>query len=254
LSAFLAAVGDVLMAQVKVLAFDVFGTLVDWRTSIAREAAAIFASIGRDDIDPPAFADAWRALYQPAMQTVRSGERPFTRLDVLNRETLDTLLDQHDVKGLDETARHDFAFAWRRLDPWPDTVRGIAALREIHPVVTLSNGNIALTMEIARRTGMVFDAILGAEATGFYKPLPQSYLATADLLGIAPAQLCLVACHHSDLSAARACGLQTAYVDRSMEYGGRTAPDAHMAQDWEWSVGSLTELATIMTVNQEPLA
>ncbi|OYY76053.1 MAG: haloacid dehalogenase, type II [Sphingomonas sp. 28-62-20] len=233
------------MAKVKMLAFDVFGTLVDWRTSIAREAQAVFARAGRDDIDPAGFADAWRGLYQPAMEAVRSGKRPFTRLDVLNRETLDMLLAAHDVK-LDDAAAQDFAFAWRRLDPWPDVVDGLARLRALFPIVTLSNGNIALTMEVARRGGMTFDAILGAEAVQAFKPMPAAYLRTADLLGIAPGELCLVAAHHSDLAAARGCGLTCAYIHRPMEYGGATAPDDHMAQDWEWSAGSLVELAVAM--------
>ena len=233
------------MAKVKTLAFDVFGTLVDWRTSIARETQAVFARVGRDDIDPAGFADAWRGLYQPAMEAVRSGKRPFTRLDVLNRETLDVLLAAHDVM-LDDAAAQDLAFAWRRLDPWPDVVEGLARLKARYPVVTLSNGNIALTMEIARRGGMTFDAILGAEAVQAFKPMPAAYLRTADLLGIAPEELCLVAAHHSDLAAARGCGLTCAYIDRPMEYGGATAPDAPMAQDWEWSVGSLIELAATM--------
>lgn len=233
---------NVKMPFPKILAFDVFGTLVDWRTSIAREAAMVFAKAGRSDIDPAGFADAWRGLYQPAMEAVRSGKRPFTRLDVLNRETLDTLLAAHDITLAEETAR-DFAFAWRRLDPWPDAVAGLTRLKARFPVVTLSNGNIALTMELARRATLPFDAILGAEAVQAFKPTPEAYLRTADLLGIAPGELCLVAAHHSDLAAARACGLQTAYVDRPMEYGGQTAPDAHMAQDWEWSAGDLEALA-----------
>ncbi|MBX9684146.1 MAG: haloacid dehalogenase type II [Hyphomicrobium sp.] len=233
------------MAKVKMLAFDVFGTLVDWRTSIARETQAVFARVGRDDIDPAGFADAWRGLYQPAMEAVRSGKRPFTRLDVLNRETLDVLLAAHHVE-LDNAAAQDLAFAWRRLDPWPDVVEGLARLKARYPVVTLSNGNIALTMEIARRAGMTFDAILGAEAVHAFKPMPAAYLRTADLLGIAPEALCLVAAHHSDLAAARGCGLTCAYIDRPMEYGGATAPDAPMAQDWEWSAGSLVELAAAM--------
>jgi 2-haloacid dehalogenase len=233
------------MAEVKVLAFDVFGTVVDWRTSIAREAGAVFAALGRDDIDPAGFADAWRGLYQPAMEAVRSGKRPFTRLDVLNRETLDMLLDAHGVM-LSEDAAQDLAFAWRRLDPWPDAVAGLTRLKARWPIVTLSNGNIALTMAMARRAGLPWDAILGAEAVQAFKPMPEAYLRTADLLGISPAELCLVAAHHSDLTAARACGLQCAYVARPMEYGGATAPDAHMVQDWEWSVGSLLELAELM--------
>lgn len=233
------------MPQVKMLAFDVFGTIVDWRTSIACEAAKVFQAIGRDDIDPHAFADAWRGLYQPAMELVRSGTRPFTRLDVLNRETLNALLVTYDVV-LDEVAAADFALAWRRLDPWPDAADGLNRLRVRWPVVTLSNGNIALTMALSRHAGLTFDAILGAEAVQTFKPMPAAYLRTADLLGIAPDELCLVAAHHSDLAAARVCGLQCAYIDRPMEYGGATAPDAHMAQDWEWSAGSIVELADQM--------
>ena len=222
-----------------------FGTVVDWRSSIAREAAAFFGVIGRSDIDPAAFADAWRGLYQPAMEECRSGRRPYTRLDVLNRETLDTLLAQHDMHA-EDAAVADLAMAWRRLDPWPDAIAGLTRLKTRFPIVTLSNGNVALILEMARRGGLPWDAILGAEATGVYKPLPQSYLGTADILGLAPGELCLVAAHHSDLSAARTCGLLTAYVDRPMEYGGRPAPDRAMAQDWEYNTGSLVELAAQM--------
>lgn len=230
------------MAEVKIFAFDVFGTVVDWRTSIAREAAAVFAAHGRDDIDPAGFADAWRALYQPAMEAVRSGKRPFTRLDLLNRETLDTLLARHSLV-LDEDSAADLAFAWRRLDPWPDAVAGLTRIKAHYPIVTLSNANIALAMAMARRAGLPWDAILGAEAVQAFKPMPEAYLRTADLLCIAPGELCLVAAHHSDLTAARACGLKTAYVDRPMEYGGAPAPDRHMAQDWDWSVDSIVALA-----------
>lgn len=226
------------MPEVKVFAFDVFGTVVDWRSSIAREVAPLVG----DTIDPGAFADAWRAHYQPAMEACRSGARPYTRLDILNRETLDDLLG---TLGLDwdEATRADIAMAWRRLDPWPDAVAGLTRIKARWPIVTLSNGNTALTMEMARRAGLPWDAILGAEATGLYKPLPGAYLGTADILGIAPAELCLVAAHHSDLSAARAVGLKTAFVARPMEYGGAPAPDAHFEQDWEWSATSITDLA-----------
>lgn len=233
------------MVEVKILAFDVFGTVVDWRTSIAREAQAVFALIGRDDIDPHAFADAWRGLYQPAMEAVRSGARPFTRLDVLNRETLDILLARYGV-ALDEDAAQAFAFVWRRLDPWSDAVAGLTRLRARWPIVTLSNGNVALMLEMARRTSLPWDAILGAEVVQAFKPMPDAYLRTADLLGIAPGELCLVAAHHSDLAAARGCGLQCAFIDRPMEYGGATAPDAHMAQQWEWSAADLLDLAEQM--------
>ena len=230
---------------IKALAFDVFGTVVDWRGGIAREAAAFFAAVGRDDIDAADFADAWRALYQPAMEACRTGGRPYTRLDVLNRETLDTLLAQHALRA-DEVAVADLALAWRRLDPWPDAVPGLTRLKARYSLVTLSNGNVALILEMARRGALPWDAILGAEATQVYKPLPQAYFGTADILGIAPDELCLVAAHHSDLAAARAVGLRTAYIDRPLEYGGRPAPDRAMAQDWEYATDSLTGLADLL--------
>jgi 2-haloacid dehalogenase len=231
--------------RLRALAFDVFGTVVDWRTSVAREAAAFFVKAGVTGIDPHVFADAWRGLYQPAMEECRSGRRPYTRLDVLNRETLDTLLAKHEVVA-DPAGVADFAMAWRRLDPWPDSVVGLTQLRARVPIVTLSNGNLALMMHLARFGGLPWDAILGAEATGIYKPLPGAYLGTAEILGIAPDQLCLVAAHHSDLAAARACGLQTAYVDRPLELGGAPKPDRKAAQDWDYTAGSLTELADVL--------
>lgn len=230
---------------IRALAFDVFGTVVDWRTGIAREAAVFFARVDREEIDAFAFADAWRALYQPAMEECRAGRRPYTRLDVLNRETLDRLLAEHAIAA-EEAPVAALAHAWRRLRPWLDAVEGLTRLKARLPVVTLSNGNVALLLEMARHGGLPWDAILGAEATQTYKPLPQAYLGTADILGIAPYELCLVAAHHSDLAAARRCGLQTAYIDRPLEYGGRPAPDRGEAQDWKFSVGSLTELADRM--------
>ncbi|WP_066650292.1 MULTISPECIES: haloacid dehalogenase type II [Sphingomonas] len=228
------------MSEVKVFAFDVFGTVVDWRTSIAREAAPLLVDTG---IDPHSFADQWRARYQPAMEACRSGARPYTRLDILNRETLDDLLAALGV-DVDEATRADLAMAWRRLDPWPDAVAGLTRIKARSPIVTLSNGNIALTLAMARRAGLPWDTILGAESTGLYKPLPGAYLGTANILGIAAGELCLVAAHHSDLAAARAVGLKTAFIARPMEYGGAPAPDAHFAQDWEWSATSITDLAS----------
>ncbi|WP_010218261.1 haloacid dehalogenase type II [Sphingomonas sp. PAMC 26621] len=227
------------------MAFDVFGTVVDWRTSIAREASAFFAAAGVTGIDPHDFADAWRGLYQPAMEECRSGRRPYTRLDVLNHETLDTLLAKHGVVADPEHVA-DLTLAWRRLDPWPDSVAGLTRLKARFPIVTLSNGNVALMLHLARFGGLPWDAILGAEATGIYKPLPQAYLGTADILGIAPEELCLVAAHHSDLAAARACGLRTAYVDRPDELGGAPKPDRAAAQEWDYTAGSLTELADLL--------
>lgn len=233
----------------KALAFDVFGTVVDWRSGIAREAAPLLDSLGRTDITPQAFADEWRAQYQPAMARVRSGERPFVILDTLHRETLEDLLTSLgiDPAAIGDERLHDLTLAWHKLDPWPDAVAGLIRLKGRFPIVTLSNGNIALMLDMARRAGLPWDAILGAEVSGHYKPDPQAYLTTARALAIQPDELCLVAAHHSDLSAARACGLLTAYVDRPMEYGGRPAPDRSFAQEWEWNAGSLAELADLLS-------
>lgn len=232
----------------RALAFDVFGTVVDWRTSIARESVPFLAALGRDDIDPAKFADAWRARYVPAMAAVIRHGRPFVVLDVLHREMLVDLLRARDIEPaqMDAAVIDEWARAWHRLDPWPDSVAGLVRLKPRFPIVTLSNGNVALMVAMARRAGLPWDAILGAEFARAYKPDPQAYLATAAALGILPGELCLVAAHHSDLAAARACGLQTAYISRPMEYGGRTAPDADAVQDWEWSSDSLTGLADLL--------
>lgn len=228
-----------------VLAFDVFGTVVDWRSSIAAETAGFLKRIGREDLDPVAFTDAWRFRYLGTMRAYAASGRDFTVLDVLHREMLDDTLREEgiDPTSLDEDLLRDWNFAWRRLAPWPDSVEGLTRLKRGFPLVTLSNGNIALMMEMARRGGLPWDAILGAEVTRAYKPDPHAYTGTAEALGLSPDQLCLVAAHHSDLAAARACGLKTAYVARPDEYGGRPAPDAKAAQDWEWSATSLIDLA-----------
>jgi 2-haloacid dehalogenase len=234
--------------KIKALAFDVFGTVVDWRSGIAREAAPFLDRLHRSDIDPHRFADGWRKRYQPALEEVRSGRRAFVILDTLHREALEDLLRHHgiDPAAVDDATLTDLTYAWHRLDPWPDAVAGLTRLKARFPIVTLSNGNIALMLAMARRAGLPWDAILGAEVSRIYKPLPESYRATARMLGVDPAELCLVAAHHSDLAAARSAGLQTAYVDRPLEYGGRRAPDADAAQDWDHGVDSLTQLADIL--------
>lgn len=229
----------------KALAFDVFGTVVDWRTSIARESAGFLAKVGLGEPDPAAFADAWRAQYIAAMIGMRKSGREFVPLDVLHREMLEATLRTWgvDLADCDEALLADWNRAWHRLDPWPDAVKGLTRLKARFPVVTLSNGNVALLLAMARRGGLPWDAILGAEVSGFYKPDKRAYLRTADLLALAPQELCLVAAHHGDLAAARAAGLMCAYVDRPDEYGGAPAPDAHHEQEWEWSSTSLNDLA-----------
>lgn len=216
----------------KAFAFDVFGTVVDWRSSIARESVSFLARIDRADIDPAAFADAWRFRYISTMAAFENAGRAFVTLDILHREMLDATLraENIDPATLDEALLQDWNRAWHRLDPWPDSVTGLSRLKARFPIVTLSNGSVALMVAMARRAGLPWDAILGAEFSRAYKPDHRAYLATAEALAIAPDELCLVAAHHSDLAAARACGLMTAFIHRPLEYGGSPAPDANAAQ------------------------
>ena len=229
----------------KAIAFDVFGTVVDWRSGIVSASSAKLSEIGREDVSAEAFADGWRGRYIETMLAYRSSKHSFVPLDVLHLKMLDATLQSNgiDPKTLDSALIEDWNRAWHRLDPWHDSVLGLSRLKARFPIVALSNGNVALVLAMARHAGLPWDAILGAEFTRTYKPDPMAYLGTAQALAIAPAELCLVAAHHSDLAAARSCGLMTAYVDRPDEYGGRPAPDAGAEQAWDWSVRSITELA-----------
>jgi 2-haloacid dehalogenase len=210
----------------QALLFDVFGTLTDWRTSIAREARAVLGPLGHA-LDWLAFADAWRGEYQPAMEEIRSGRAPFVKLDVLHRKNLERILPRFGISGLpEETARH-LNLAWHRLDAWPDVVPGMARLKTRYRLAPCSNGNIAIMVDIARRNGMPWDAILGAEIAGDFKPKPRVYLAAAAAFGLAPDECMMVAAHSNDLKAAAALGLATAHIARPDEYGpgtGETAP------------------------------
>jgi len=231
------------MHQVKALIFDVFGTLVDWRTSIAREARDALAPRGVA-IDWEAFADAWRDQYQPAMEDVRAGRLPFSKLDVLHRRNLDVVLAAHGLglDRVDETARVHLNLAWHRLDAWPDVAPGLARLRAKHRIAPCSNGNISLMVDLARRNGFVWDAILGAEIARDYKPKPGVYLAAAAAFDCAPAETMMVAAHSSDLAAAAAAGLRTAFVARPDEHGkGRGESRASVPVDV--SAADLVDLA-----------
>ncbi len=214
--------------DVKALTFDVFGTVVDWRGGIAREVAAFGAARGFS-LDGNAFALAWRARYQPAMERVRGGERGFVKLDVLHRENLDQVLTEFALDDLGEADRVHLNLAWHRLDPWPGAVAGLNRLKPKFILATLSNGNVALMVDMAKPAGLAWDAILGAEVVRHYKPQPEAYLLTAEFLGLEPAQCLMVAAHEDDLEAAAACGLRTAYVHRPTEYddnGAAPMPDA----------------------------
>ncbi|MCB1741702.1 MAG: haloacid dehalogenase type II [Gammaproteobacteria bacterium] len=229
-------------STIKALVFDVFGTVVDWRSSIARQGEALGRRFGFE-LDWASFADAWRAKYQPAMQRVRSGERAWTRLDDLHREGLVELIQSHGLTGLSEADIDDFSRAWHRLDPWPDSAAGLTRLKRSFIIGTLSNGNIALLTNMAKHAGLPWDVILGAEPAQAYKPLPQAYLKTCYFLDLEPAQVMLVAAHNDDLAAARSNGLRTAFVARPHEYGPAQVKDVHATSDWDYVADSFTALA-----------
>src|SRR5262245_14884450 len=206
-------------SAVKALTFDVFGTVVDWRSSIIREGEALGRAKGITNVDWAAFADAWRGLYQPMMDRVRSGAAPWTKLDDLHRMGLDRLLGEFKIEGLTEDEIAQFNRAWHRLDPWPDSVPGLTRLKTRYILATLSNGNVALMVNMANGPGRPWAALLGAEVARHYKPQPEAYLTTAELLGLRPEQCLMVAAHNGDLAAASGCGLRTAFVPRPKEHG-----------------------------------
>jgi 2-haloacid dehalogenase len=211
---------------VKALLFDVFGTLVDWRTCVAREAEAILAPRGHA-LDWLAFADAWRGEYQGAMEDVRTGRIAFCKLDMLHRRNLDRILPRFGAGALGEDDRRVLNLAWHRLDAWPDVAPGLARLKRRHLLAPLSNGNISLMVDLARRNDFPWDAILGAEIAGDYKPKPRVYLAAAAALDLDPQECMMVAAHSNDLAAAAALGLPTAHIARPHESGpgrGEAAP------------------------------
>ncbi len=226
----------------KALFFDVFGTLVDWRTGVAREAKATLEPLGFA-LDWLAFAVAWRAEYQPAMEEVRSGKVAFVRLDVIHRRMLERIEARFGLAAVPEDARRELVLAWHRLDAWPDVPSGLAALRRRFLLAPVSNGHISLMVDLARRNAFPWDAILGAEIAGDYKPKPRVYLAAVEALGLAPGDCMMVAAHSYDLAAAAACGLATAHVARPGEYGPGTGEGGpRIAVDA--AVRSLDDLAT----------
>ena len=228
--------------RVKALTFDVFGTVVDWRASIIEQGRAL----GRKkaiEADWAAFADAWRGRYQPSMSRVRDGEIPWTNLDSLHRASLDELLQEFGITTLDEQEKDDLNRAWHRLQPWPDSVAGLSRLKKKYILATLSNGNVALLVNMARNACLPWDAILGAEVVKHYKPQPQSYLMTAQLLGLAPQECMMVAAHNDDLVAAGALGFRTAFVRRPTEYGPDQQADLEAEHPFDIISESFTDLA-----------
>jgi 2-haloacid dehalogenase len=219
---------DEIKASTQVLAFDIFGTVVDWHGSIVREVQALHPSV-----DANAFALAWRAGYQPAMARVRSGELGWTRIDELHRLILDDLLPQFGLTHLSEVERVHLNRVWHRLDAWPDSVAGLLRLKKKFTICSLSNGNIGLLTNMAKRAGLPWDCVLSAEIFRAYKPDSAAYLGVAQVFDLQPYQVMLCAAHHEDLEGARANGLRTAYIERPLEFGASQPKDLspHVGND-----------------------
>ena len=207
----------------RALVFDVFGTVADWRSTIIREGEALGRKKGLA-VDWAAFADAWRGRYAPSMDRVRRGEIPWTKLDDLHRASLEELLEEFGIESLTDAEKEYFNRVWHRLDPWPDATEGLALMKRRYVIAPLSNGNVALLTNMAKRAGLPWDLILSAELVRHYKPDPETYLMAPELLDLEPAQVMMVAAHLDDLRAADRCGLRTVYVPRHLEFGpGREA-------------------------------
>jgi 2-haloacid dehalogenase len=226
----------------KVLFFDVFGTVVDWRGGVTRQLEE-FGRAKRIEADWPAFADAWRGLYHPAMRAVRKGERAWANLDELHRETLVEVLPRFGIAGLSDAEIEDLVHVWHRLDAWPDSVPGLTRLKRRFVLSTLSNGTVALLVQMAKHAGLPWDAVLCSETARAYKPDPRAYLANAELLQVAPSDAMLVAAHNYDLKAAQRLGFKTAFVARPTEYGPGQTRDLAPEGDWDVVAGSMEELA-----------
>ena len=240
---FTVAVAAMPSTQPLALVFDIFGTVVDWRSSLIREGQALQQRLGLQ-ADWAGLADAWRAGYQPAMQRVARGELPWTNIDALHRQILDALLPGFGLEALSEIERDHLNRAWHRLSPWPDSVMGLTRLRRRHVISTLSNGNVSLLVNMAKRAGLPWDCVLSAELMGRYKPDLAVYRGAAQLLGFEPAQVLMVAAHPSDLVAAQQAGLMTAYIPRPNERGPGGWMEPTTGCHFDWVASDLLELAT----------
>ncbi len=225
----------------KVLAFDIFGTVVDWHGSIVKEVSAHYPQV-----DANAFAFAWRAGYQPAMSRVRSGELGWTRIDDLHRLILDDLLPRFGLQHLSETERAHLNRVWHRLDAWPDSVEGLTRLKSKYTICSLSNGNLGLLTNMAKRAGLPWDCVLSAEVFKAYKPDPATYLGVANVFDVQPSEVMLCAAHHDDLAAARACGLGTAYIERPFEFGSAQPKDVSPQAGNDLHAKNINHLADLL--------
>jgi 2-haloacid dehalogenase len=227
--------------NIKVLAFDVFGTVVDWHGSVAREVDRLNLGVSGNE-----FALAWRTGYKPAMQRVMSGELGWTLLDDLHRLILNEILVQFGVKTLTEQQKRHLNKVWHRLDAWPDSVEGLIRLKSRYTICTLSNGNLGLLANMAKNAGLPWDCILSAEVFKKYKPDPETYLGVAKVFDLTPETVMVVAAHHDDLAAARSCGLKTAYIERPKEYGLSQLKDVSPNPENTLHAESIVHLATLL--------
>lgn len=230
------------LSDVRALVFDVFGSVVNWREGIARDLGA-WGKANGVDIDWEAFARAWRSHYQPKLEVVRSGKRPYTILDVLHREALEALLPQFGISGLTEAQIEHINRVWHRLDAWPDSIAGLQRLKARFTIAPLSNGNISLLNNMAKYTGLPWDLNLSTEWFQAYKPQPETYLGVPKVLGLKPEQVMMCASHNYDLLAARNLGLRTAFWPRPTEYGVDQTRDFHAEYDWDVVATDLRDLA-----------
>jgi 2-haloacid dehalogenase len=232
-------------SEIKAFLFDVFGTVVDWRSGVVRDVGQFFNRHALP-VDSFEFADAWRREYAPAMEEIRSGRRPFVRLEVLHRENLLKVMTASgvDVTSISMEELDELNYTWHRLDPWPDSVEGLLRLKRRFMIAPLSNGNIRLMVDMAKRAALPWDVIVGAEVVRAYKPSPQVYIDTVEILCLKPDEVCMVAAHNGDLAAARECGLKTAFVVRPTEHGPAQRSDLHAEQAWDFMATDMNDLAT----------
>ncbi len=230
------------MDEVKAILFDTFGSLVDWRSSVIAELAAWGQARGLER-DWTGFADAWRGAYKPSMDRVRTGEQGWTILDDLHRQSLQTLLDAHGITGLDAAELEHLTRIWHRLRPWPDSVAGLTRLKRRFIIAPLSNGNLALLVNLSKFAGLPFDTVFGSDMPRRYKPDPEVYLGACAILGLRPGQVMMAAAHNYDLAAARALGLKTGFFVRPTEYGPGQTKDIKAESNWDIIAQDVEDLA-----------
>jgi 2-haloacid dehalogenase len=233
------------MNDVKAILFDTFGSVVDWRSSLIAEFTPWGEARGLK-VDWAAFADAWRGAYHPAMDRVRKGELPWTILDDLHRQSLNRLVAEFGITGLSEAELDHMNRVWHRLTPWPDSVAGLTRLKTRYIIGPLSNGNVALLLNMAKYSGLPWDMIFGSEISKHYKPDPEVYLNACRMLGLQPYQVMMAAAHNYDLAAARALGLRTAFFARPTEYGPHQSKDFAATSDWDVVATDIKDMATKM--------